>query len=139
ETALVGVVSLDAASNTAVFEPTSNMTAGIVYTATITTAVKSVAGKSLAANYVRTFTSGETTDAIAPTVLTTDPSANELEVALNRGVSAVFDESLSPTSVSATSFTLATDAGVSVKGKVTFSDKSIAFKPTSNLKASTLY
>ncbi len=43
-------------SNTGVFTPASELSAGTTYTATITTAVKDLAGNSLASNYVWTFT-----------------------------------------------------------------------------------
>lgn len=138
EMALVGVVSFDASSNTVIFKPNSNMTASVVYTATITTAVKSAAGKSLASNYVWTFVSGTTADTTAPTVFTTNPNNNELGVALNRSVSAVFNETINPASVNLTSFTL-TAGATSVGGTVTFANKLITFKPTNNLVVSTVY
>ncbi|MFT4907453.1 MAG: hypothetical protein ACI978_001535, partial [Oleispira sp.] len=84
EAALVGSVSLDATSNTASFTPTSNLTASTLYTATITTAVKSTTGESLASNYVWTFTSGTAEDVTAPTVSSTNPSDTETNIALNR-------------------------------------------------------
>jgi hypothetical protein len=47
EPALTGTVSLDATTNTASFTPGSNLTASTVYTATLTSQVKSSAGSAL--------------------------------------------------------------------------------------------
>ena len=140
EAALVGSASLDATSNTASFTPTSNLTASTLYTATITTAVKSTTGESLASNYVWTFTSGTTEDVTAPTVSSTNPSDTETNIALNRNISALFDESLDPTSINLTSFTLTADSGATaITGEVSYTDKLATFNPTDNLIASTVY
>ena len=140
EAALVGSASLDATSNTASFTPTSNLTASTLYTATITTAVKSTTGESLASNYVWTFTSGTAEDVTAPTVSSTNPSDTETNIALNRNISALFDESLDPTSINLTSFTLTADSGATaITGEVSYTDKLATFNPTDNLIASTVY
>lgn len=138
EPAIVGVVTLDADSNTAIFNPNGDLTPSTVYTATITTAVKSAAGKSLVSDHVWAFTSDATADLIPPTVSSSDPSDTEIDVALNRNVSAVFDESLDPASVNQTSFTLTAGTTV-INGEVSYADKLVTFKPDSNLTASTLY
>jgi len=44
---------------TATFTPTANLAASTVYTATITTGVKDLAGNALAANYSWSFTSAQ--------------------------------------------------------------------------------
>src|SRR5580658_5079824 len=59
-TAVAGAVTYVAASNTAIFAPTANLTASTVYTATITTGAMSALGSPLAANYVWKFTTGTT-------------------------------------------------------------------------------
>jgi len=48
------------AALTATFNPASNLTATTVYTATITTGAKDLAGNALAANFVWSFTTGST-------------------------------------------------------------------------------
>jgi hypothetical protein len=62
-TVVAGVVSYT--GTTATFKPTSNLVGGTVYTATITTGVKDLAGNALAANKVWSFTTG-TTAALGP-------------------------------------------------------------------------
>lgn len=139
ETAMVGDVSLDAASNTAIFAPGSNLTPGIVYTATITTAAESTTGKTMAANHAWTFTSGTTEDSTAPTVSSTDPADTVPAVTtfyLNRNITASFSESLNPSSINANSFTLtetvSTDA---VAGTVSYNDNGMVatFNPNNTL------
>lgn len=140
EATLAGVVSLDTASNTVTFKPTNTFTQSTVYTATLTVAAKSTAGKSLASNYVWTFTSGVASDTTAPTVSSTDPINTATGVPLNRNINAVFSESLAPASVSTDSFSLTADAGATaIAGAVIYADKLVTFNPTSNLTASTLY
>ena len=140
EPALTGTVTTDANSNSATFTPGSNFTASTLYTATITTAATSVSGKSLAADYVWSFTSGTTTDLDAPTVSSTDPADIAKGFALNRSITAVFSETLDPASVNPDSFTLTTNSGAtSVSGAVSYSNRLATFNPDSNLAASTLY
>ena len=61
------------ATLTATFAPDSNLTANSVYTATITTGVKDLAGNALASNYIWTFTTDITvgTSGRAPVFLST--------------------------------------------------------------------
>ncbi|MFT4908738.1 MAG: hypothetical protein ACI978_002835, partial [Oleispira sp.] len=97
-------------------------------------------GESLASNYVWTFTSGTAEDVTAPTVSSTNPSDTETNIALNRNISALFDESLDPTSINLTSFTLTADSGATaITGEVSYTDKLATFNPTDNLIASTVY
>jgi hypothetical protein len=55
-TAVTGTVTYDVPNETAIFAPTGNLAVGTLYTATITTGVKDLAGNALAANKVWTFT-----------------------------------------------------------------------------------
>ncbi|MFO7602984.1 MAG: ice-binding family protein [Gammaproteobacteria bacterium] len=142
EAAIVGTVSLDAASNTAIFTPGSTLTPSIVYTATITTAAESSTGKSMASNNVWSFTSGAATDSVAPTVSSTAPANTATDFYLNRNITAAFDESLNPATVSATSFTLIETVSTNaVSGDVSYSDtgKLVSFNPDANLTAGLNY
>jgi methionine-rich copper-binding protein CopC len=140
EVAMVGVVSLDAMSNTATFNPTSNLTANTVYTATLTTSVKSASGLALASNYVWTFTTGTTEDMAAPTVNSTNPTDTETGVALNRSIGAVFSESLDPASLNTTTVSLTKSSDSSlVSGEIIYADKLVTFDPTANLVENSLY
>jgi hypothetical protein len=139
ESALSGVVSVDTVSNTATFTPDGNFAPSTLYTATLTTAIKSTAGSiALANNYVWQFTSGTVTDDVAPTVTSTNPVDAATEVLLNRAVSANFSEVLDPATVKEANFTLS-GGGTDVTGVVDFGGTVITFTPSNNLAAETLY
>jgi hypothetical protein len=140
EPALVGTVSLNAATNTASFVPGSALTDSTVYTATLTTVAKSTGGKALASNYVWTFTSGTAADTTAPAVSSTNPADADTDVALNNNITATFAETLNTATVTATSFTLTADTGATVvSGVVTYDNMVAIFNPDSNLLENTLY
>jgi methionine-rich copper-binding protein CopC len=142
ETAMVGGVTLDAASNTAIFTPGSDFTASTVYTGTITTAATSLTGKTMASNHVWTFTSGTTADGTAPTISSTNPADTAADFYLNRNITVTFNESLDPSTVNASSFTvMETVSTASVPGAVSYNDngKVASFNPNSNLTAGVDY
>jgi len=95
----------------AIFTPTSALTASTVYTATVTTGIKDLAGNALAANTIWGFTTGAAADATAPTaVLPTNPIDTSTGVPVNTNVSATFSEPIDPATVTAATFTLASQA-----------------------------
>lgn len=55
---LTGMVTYNASSNVATFTPASNLASNVLFTATVTTGAKDLAGNALAANKVWTFTTG---------------------------------------------------------------------------------
>ncbi|MCE5297277.1 MAG: Ig-like domain-containing protein [Euryarchaeota archaeon] len=122
----------------AVFTPTSALSASTVYTATITTGAKDLAGNAFASNYTCIFTTGVTPDTIAPTVISVDPTNGATSIALNKAISATFSEAMYPLSITTVSFTLKQGA-TAVAGTVTYSGVTAVFTPTSALSASTLY
>ncbi len=141
EAAIIGTVTLDAASNTAIFAH-NGLSISKVYTATITTAAASSTGKTMASNYVWTFTSGTTTDDVVPTVSITNPVAGAIDFYLNRNITASFDESLDPSTVNAISFTVKETLSTNpVVGVVSYNDngKVASFNPDVNLTASVDY
>jgi hypothetical protein len=138
ETAVVGSVTLDPKSNTVSFKPEAHLTDNTTYTATITTPAKDLMGAS---NYAWTFISGtQSEDVTAPTVISTDPINKEPDIPLNRNISVLFSESLDPTSINLTSFTLTADSGnTKITGEVSYTDKLATFNPLYNLIASKVY
>lgn len=142
EAAIVGSVTLDDASNTAIFTHVSNLTSSTVYTATITTAAKSSTDKTMASNHVWGFTTGTTTDDTAPTVSSKDPVDNATDFYLNRNITASFNESLNPSTVDVSSFTLKESISANpVTGVVSYNDngKVATFNPNVNLTADVDY
>lgn len=121
----------------ATFTPAAALTAGTVYTGTITTGVKDLAGNSLLSNYIWTFTT-LVADIIAPTVVSTDPANSGTDVSINKIIAIYFSESIDPLTINSTTFTLK-EGTTAVTGTVAYSGKTATFKPTALLSANTLY
>ena len=138
-----GTVTYDAASNTAIFAPTSALAANTQFTATVTTAAQSAQGSALASNYVWSFTTGLQVNASAPFVTSTIPAEAAVNVPLNQRVSVTFSTSMDPATLSGsgTFAVVETVGGSAVPGSVTYdaASKSAIFTPTANLAASTQY
>ena len=139
-----GDVSYATASRTAIFTPTTALTANATYTATITTAATDLAGNALAgnqaalpaaSNYVWTFTTGSTADATAPTVSTTNPVTLATGVCTNKTLSATFSEPMNPQTITTSTFTLAVTNGASVTGVVAYdaATRIATFNPIADL------
>ena len=122
----------------ATFTPAASLGINATYTATITTAAKSVAGTPLAANYVWKFKTGAS--ATGPTVTSTVPANGATGVPTNQSLSAVFNEAMDPATITGTTFTLSAPGGV-VRGTVTYSPAgSVAtFVPAALLAPTTVY
>ncbi|MBL0063009.1 MAG: Ig-like domain-containing protein [bacterium] len=123
---------------TATFNPTSNLSLNSVYTATITTGAKDVAGNSLAVDYVWSFTTEVTVDITAPIVTSTVPINNAINASLNGNITATFNEAIDPLTITTATMTLRQGAN-SVSGTVDYSGVTASFNPTNNLAASTVY
>lgn len=135
--AIIGAVSYDAPTRTAIFNPDSGLTDDTLYTATLTTDVEDALGVALEEDLSWQFTTGSTADAVAPTVsFSTADGATDVPV--NRDIIAVFSESVDPTTVTTDSFTLET-AGVLVSGTVSYTGSTAVFNPTAALLPGTLY
>ena len=134
--AVAGVVSYSGTS--AFFTPNVPLTANTVYTATITTAAKNVAGVALQNNYVWNFTTGTTT---APVVISTNPFNTETGVQQNKIITATFNMPMDGLTITTgTTFTLkTTTTNVAVAGNVTYSGSTATFTPAANLALNTNY
>ncbi len=123
------------AGRMASFTPTGNLLPGTVYTATITTGVKNLAGTAMVNNYVWTFTTGIV---VAPTVISTDPANNATGVVLNKNVAATFSVPMDPLTITTSTFTLF-NGTTPVTGIVTYSGTTALFNPTNDLVSGTIY
>jgi hypothetical protein len=85
-TPVSGTVTYDLPNKRAVFDPTINLADGIVYTATVTTGVKDLAGNHLASNMVWSFTTAAAGLGPAPVRLGT---AGSFVVLAKTGISTV--------------------------------------------------
>ncbi|MET0963426.1 MAG: Ig-like domain-containing protein [Noviherbaspirillum sp.] len=105
---VTGAVTYSASSRSALFSPSAPalLAAGATYTAAISSAARDLAGNSLAAGFVWTFTTGATADAVPPTVISTNPADGATNVCSNKVVSVSFSEAMDPSTIDAASFTV---------------------------------
>src|SRR5207248_116898 len=68
-TLVTGTVAYDVSSRIATLDPVSNLAPNTVYTATLTTAARDLAGNALAANFVWNFTTTATAAGQSPVAL----------------------------------------------------------------------
>jgi hypothetical protein len=136
QTAVNGAVSYSGV--TAVFAPATNLSANTLYTATITTGAKDSAGRNLANDYVWSFTTGATLDAIPPNAISTVPVNLATGVATNSAVTATFDEAMEPSTLNAATFTL-NQGSTHIPGSVDYTGVTAVFTPTANLQPGLLY
>jgi hypothetical protein len=136
--AVPGTVTYIAATNTATFAPTANLSPSTQYTATISTAAQSASGNALAADFVWSFTSGTTTDTTPPTVIATLPISGAIGVPTNETITATFSEAMDSSTITANgTFTLAVTGGAAVPGTVGYAGTTATFQPTNALAANT--
>ena len=101
-TAIAAAVSY--AGTTATINPTANLTAGLVYTATISTGATSVGGAAMATAFVWTFTAGSTV--VAPVVVSTCPMNGAINVQITTRICAVFSKGMDSQTLTALTFTV---------------------------------
>jgi hypothetical protein len=135
-TTVAGSVSYS--GTTATFNPTADLAGGTVYTATITTGARDVAGNALAAIKTWSFTTASGADITAPTVLSIVPAGNATSVAVNGNVTATFSEAMNASTITSTTFTLKQGA-TTVAGTVSYSGTTATFNPTADLAGGTVY
>jgi hypothetical protein len=131
-----GVISSSGAN--AVFMPSSNLIQNTVYTVTLTTGVKDLAGNALASSYVWSFTTGGAIDNVPPTVVSTDPLNAATNVPVNKIIKANFSKSMNPLSINGNTYTLK-QGSVTIQGSVSYSGITASFAPSVNLLAGTVY
>jgi hypothetical protein len=131
---MTGTVELDSATNTGIFKHEGGgFAVNTTYTATIATGVKSEDGKALAGNYEWSFTTGDKADDEAPTVISTDPAARAIGVAINRNITANFSEALHVSTINSSTFTVTDNNTDPVPGSVKVIGTTAVFNPASDL------
>lgn len=130
-----GTVAVSADNTMATFTSSAFLDNTAQYKATLTTAVKDLAGNPLADNVVWSFTTGTGTDVIPPEVLSTDPADGATGVAVTTTISATFSEPIDPATVDGI-----VTAGVdNVDGTIIVTDNTITFTPSASLSAGKTY
>jgi hypothetical protein len=119
-TPVAGLVAYAAIGNTLTFTPTANLTAGALYTATITTGAQNLAGTALATNYVWTFTTTTVVVIVTPPeIVSTLPLNAATNVSLTQTVSATFSKAMNPLTLTSSTFQL-THGGTPVLATLTY-------------------
>ena len=139
-TPVAGMVTYAAVGTTATFTPTTNLLANSLYTATIGTMSKDLAGNALAGNVTWTFTTGAVADTAAPTILSTNPADGTSGVCSN-AVNATFSETMDASTISTASFRLAGPGATTVAGTTAYNATTgiATFTPTTSLAAGTIF
>jgi hypothetical protein len=137
-TAIAGAVTYS--GKTATLTPTASLAYSTTYTATITSGVKTPGGAALVAPFVWTFTTTAATPVIvAPVVSSTLPTNGATNVLVGQTISATFSQTMSSSTISASTFTVTGPGGVAVAGAVSYSGLVATFTPKTNLANSTVY
>ena len=130
--------TVDYAGTSATLVPSSNLEPNKIYTGTITTGAENLAGIALAGNYTFSFTTGNATDILLPTLNSTDPINNGTDVIRNKVISLNFSEKMDPVTINTSTFTLK-QGTTAVAGTVAYSGTKATFTPSSVLAVTTNY
>ncbi len=123
---------------TAIFTPSINLAYGTIYTATITTGAKDLAGNAIINDYTWSFKTGNEIDLTPPQIISTNPLNNSIDISLNSAITVIFNEPIDPGSITSSTFTL-TGASGQISGTVTYSGTTATFTPSANLEHSSVY
>lgn len=135
-TAIAGTVAYSGASAT--FNPDNDLEPNKMYTGTITTGAKDMAGNGLAADHSFSFTTGASADLVSPTITLSNPLANATGIARNKEIVLTFSETMDPLTLNSSTFSLI-QGTAEISGEVTCSGAVTTFTPTSFLTAGLEY
>lgn len=133
--------TVDYVGTTMTFTPTDPLAPTTLFTVTISTDAKDLAGNPLASAKIWTFTTGATPDTTAPTVISTNPTDGQTNVPLNKTFAATFSESMDPLTITTANFAVTGAGGAPVAGTVNYDapNKIVSFTPAANLAVSTVF
>lgn len=136
--ALAGLVTYSGA--TAIFTPATPLPGSTRYTVAITTAVKDLAGNALASDYVWSFTTVAPPDITAPTVISTSPVNDAVNVAVTVAPTVTMSEAMSAATFNASTIVLTKAGdGTPVPCTVTVAGTTATLQPATALTAATRY
>ena len=125
---------------TAVFNPSSNLAANTLYTATLTNGATELEGLALASDYTWSFTTNQNSSADpVPDVISTFPAINAKHVPVTANISVDFNKVMNAHTITAANFTLKQGSRPVAGGTVTYAGVRATFSPPSNLAANTIY
>ena len=118
---------------TTTFAPSRELEKGKVYTATVTTGAKDLAGNSLANGYEWQFTAGQASDTVAPTVTFTSPAKGDTAAPVKQKVNVAFSENKDPATINSATFVVK-QGTTPVAGKLTATAATATFTPARDLE-----
>ena len=127
---VLGLVSYD--DMTATFTPSANLSPGVEYTATITTGVKDLNNHSIEKDSTWTFTTSVLIIPVLPYVVSTDPDHLDIDVALDKVVTATFSKTMDLNTINSSTFKLM-DGSSPVLGFVEYANLVGTFTPANPL------
>ncbi|MBI5416403.1 Ig-like domain-containing protein [Candidatus Poribacteria bacterium] len=130
---ITGVITYN--EKTVSFTPLNNLAINTQYTATITTEIKDLEGKTIAAEYTWKFTTGTRIDTLQPVVDLVYPRNNTANVPIETTISAVFSKEMNITTINSSTFFLS--GGIS--GTISYDSLTAIFTPMNNLEYNTQY
>lgn len=133
---VLGLVSYE--DMTATFTPAANLAPGLEYTATITTGVKDLSSNSIEKDSTWKFTTSVLIIPILPYIVSTDPVDQDINVALNKAVTATFSKTMDANTINSSTFKLM-NGTTPVLGFVTYTGLVGTFTPASQLLPGTVY
>ena len=101
-----GTVTYDSTNFIAQFTPDTYLTLDTTYTVTISNTVTDAGGTPMASNITFTFTTGTSTDAVAPSIENSYPANSATGIARNNCVMVLFSEEVDPATLTASTVML---------------------------------
>ena len=135
ETVVTGEITFDA--NTVILTPFADLDGNSSYSASISTAVKDLAGNAITEIKTISFTTIYV-DVSLPMVSATNPLDGAESVIRNVVISATFNEAMDAATINTSSFTLMQGAN-SIAGEVSYTNEIATFTPQSTLDAGLTY
>jgi len=135
-TLVVGTITYK--GTTATFTPASNLQPNKVYTGTITTGAKDMAGNAVAGNNTISFTTAAAADITLPAVNSTGPLNNATNVPRNKILAVTFSEAMDPSTINDMTFILRQGSTV-VPGIIEYTGTTATFTPSPILTAGPMY
>jgi hypothetical protein len=139
-----GTVKLSVDGKTATFDPTSNLSPSVSYTAVIRAGVKDTAGNAMTAPKQWSFTTASAADTTRPTLISTIPKSGSSSVSVTSKVTATFNEPILSSSITSSTFTVrAGTSSTNVPGTYSVNSgdgyKTAVFSPSTNLQPGITY
>lgn len=133
-----GAVAYNETSQSASFTPMDDLSEGDTYTATITVGATDLAGNPMLAEHTWTF---QVPDETSPWVVSTEPADSDGDVDRDVIVTATFNETMDPDTLTEASFTLTGPGVMEVEGAVAYipASRTATFTPLADLAEDTIY